>query len=82
MAGTVTQASVNARRLLRSGAALLFGTFVGAVLSLGTDQVLHSARIFPPWGQPMADVLYMLAAAYRIVYNIVDCYIVVAPGKA
>jgi len=66
---------MNPRSLLQSIAALLFGIFVVATLSLGTDMVLHSARIFPPWGQPMTGVLYMIAAAYRIVYNIVGCYI-------
>jgi hypothetical protein len=83
MADPITQVSVNPRRLLRSIAALLFGFFVGATLSLGTDQVLHSARIFPPWGQPMTGVLYILAAAYRIVYNVVGCYIVArfAPNR-
>jgi hypothetical protein len=25
------------------------------VLSLGTDQVLHMLKVYPPWGQPMYD---------------------------
>ncbi len=75
--------NMHSQRPLRSLAALLCGIFVGATLSLGTDIVLHSARIFPPWGQPMSNVLYMIAAAYRLVYNAVGCYVVArfAPNR-
>jgi hypothetical protein len=78
-----TQASTNPRRLLRSTVALLLGIFVGAALSLGTDMVLYAVRIFPPWGQPMSDGLFVIAAAYRAVYNVVGCYIVArfAPSR-
>ena len=34
----------------KSIVAVLAGILVGAVLSVGTDVVLHAARVFPPWG--------------------------------
>ena len=63
------------RRPLRSIAAVLAGFAAVVVLSLGTDQVLHSLKVYPPWGQAMADGLFVLATAYRILYTIVGGYI-------
>ena len=65
------------RRLLRSTGAVLAGLVAVFVLSLGTDQVLHSLQVYPPWGQPLYDTgLLLLALAYRIVYGIVGGYVV------
>jgi hypothetical protein len=60
---------------LRSIGALLSGFLVGAILSLGTDVVLHATGIYPPWFQNMSTPLWMLATAYRIVYSVLGCYI-------
>jgi hypothetical protein len=47
-----------------------------AVLSLGTDQVLHVLEVYPPWDQPMREPrLNLLALAYRIVYAVLGSYI-------
>ena len=59
----------------RTAIALAAGLLVGVILSLGTDQVLHVLKIYPPWGQTMSDGLFMLATAYRIVYTILGSYI-------
>lgn len=60
----------------RSAAAVLGGLVAVFVLSLGTDQVLHTLQVFPPWGQPMYETgLLLLALAYRIVYGVVGGYI-------
>lgn len=65
------------RRLLRSTGAVVLGIFTGAVLSLGTDQVLHVLQVYPPWGQPMYDPrLNLLALGYRLPYNIAGCYLI------
>jgi hypothetical protein len=70
------QSSTPPRRLWRSTGAVLLGIFVGAVLSLGTDQVLHVLQVYPPWGQPMYDPgLNLLTFAYRIPYAIGGSYI-------
>lgn len=65
----------NPRRILRSIGAVLAGFVVVVILSLGTDIALHMTRVFPPWGQPMADALFALATVYRILYGIVGSYI-------
>jgi hypothetical protein len=61
--------------LLRRVGAVLGGLLAGAILSLGTDMVLHAAGVFPPWGEPMSDSLFLLATAYRTVYSVVGCYV-------
>ena len=67
----------------KSTGAVLAGILVGAVLSLGTDVVLHATRVFPPWGQPASDALLLLATAYRTVYSVAGSYITarLAPNR-
>jgi hypothetical protein len=68
--------SPHPRRLGRSVGALLLGFVAVVVLSLGTDQVLHVLKVYPPWDQPMFEPgLCLLALAYRIVYTVVGGYI-------
>jgi hypothetical protein len=56
--------------------AVFVGFISVAVLSLGTDQVLHVLEIYPQWGKPMHDPsLNVLALSYRIVYTILGGYI-------
>lgn len=64
--------------------ALVFGFVTVVVLSLGTDEVLHLLKVYPPWSQPMYDPgLCLLALSYRIVYAILGSYIVArcAPNR-
>lgn len=63
------------RSILRSIAAVFAGVVAVFILSLGTDMVLHATGVFPPWFQPMAGMLFMLALAYRIVYGVAGGYI-------
>ena len=61
----------------KSVGAVLLGIVVGAALSLGTDQVLHVAHVYPPWGQPMYEpALNLLALFYRLVYGVLGGYII------
>ncbi|WP_274426516.1 hypothetical protein [Chelativorans sp. YIM 93263] len=60
---------------LRSVGAVLLGLLVVFVLSLGTDQVLHSLEVYPPWSEPMSTGQYFLALIYRIVYAVLGSYI-------
>jgi hypothetical protein len=63
-------------QLLRSAAAIFVGFFSVAVLSLGTDQVLHVLEVYPPWGEPMYEPgLNALALSYRILFTIAGGYI-------
>jgi hypothetical protein len=64
------------RNLWRSAGAVLLGLFAIFVLSLGTDQLMHSFEVYPPWNQPMYDTGdNLLALSYRIVYAIFGCYL-------
>lgn len=60
---------------LRSIGAVLAGVVAVIVLSLTTDVVLHASGIYPPWFQPMADSLWVVALAYRIVYGVAGSYL-------
>ena len=65
------------RRIGRSIAAVLAGMFVGVLLTIGTDVVLHIVGVFPLWGQSMADFdgALLLATVYRTIYGIAGSYI-------
>jgi hypothetical protein len=72
----MTEMSKAPRRIGRSAIALFAGFVVGAVLSLGTDQILHTLGVFPPLGQPMPETnLLLLALSYRLVYDGLGSYI-------
>ncbi|MBI5067885.1 MAG: hypothetical protein HZB56_06570 [Deltaproteobacteria bacterium] len=55
---------------LRSAGAVAAGFALTFVLSVATDALLHATGVFPPFGQPMADGLFVLATAYRSVYTV------------
>ena len=63
------------RRVVRSIVAVLAGVLAIIVLSIGTDMAMHASGIYPPWGQRMADSLFVLATAYRVVYTVAGSYI-------
>lgn len=72
------------RRLGRSIFAIFLGFLTVVILSLGTDEVFHLLRVYPPWDQPMrAPLLNALALSYRIVYTILGSYVAarLAPSK-
>jgi hypothetical protein len=60
---------------LRRSGAVLAGLLAIFALSLGTDVVMHATGVFPPWGEPMSDGLFVLATAYRTVFAIAGCYL-------
>jgi len=68
--------SVHPRRIWRSMGAVLLGFVAVVVLSLGTDQVLHWLKIYPPWNEGMHEPgLNLLALAYRTAYAVLGSYI-------
>jgi peptidoglycan/LPS O-acetylase OafA/YrhL len=71
------------RRVLRSIGAVLAGFLATFILSIATDLVLHAAGVFPPWGQPMSDALFVLATVYRTIYTVAGGYVTarLAPGR-
>ena len=58
------------RRILRRIGAVLAGFLATVILSLGTDLVLHAAGVFPAWGQPMSNALFLPATAYRTLFTV------------
>lgn len=50
------------------------GFLVTAMLSLGTDVIMHASGVFPGWGQPMSDRLFAWATAYRVAFTILGGY--------
>ena len=73
------------RRIGRSIGAVLAGMVAGIAITLGTDEVLHIIRVFPPWGASMVgyDGALGLATVYRAIYGIVASYIIarLAPNR-
>ena len=55
----------------RSIWAVVAGSLLVVILSLGTDEILHLIHVYPPWGQPMFQPgLNALALAYRMVFAV------------
>ena len=68
----------------RSAAALFYGFIAVVALSLGTDEIFHLLKVYPPWNEPMFDPgQNLLALSYRILYGILGSYITArfAPHK-
>jgi hypothetical protein len=63
------------RRTLRSIGAVLAGLLAIVIISIATDSAMHATGVFPPFGEPMSDALFLLATAYHIVYSVAGCYI-------
>lgn len=71
-----THPNAPSRDIWKSIGAVLLGLVFIFVTSLGTDQLLHSLDVYPPWGQPMYETrLNLLALSYRIVYGILGSFI-------
>ena len=62
-------------RILRRVGAVLAGLLFVIIITSATDALMHATGVFPPLGQPMADSLFVLALAYRIIYSIIGGYI-------
>lgn len=76
MTNPATQRSTQAPCLRRSVGAVILGFVAVALLSLGTDLVLHMLKVYPPWGDSMPQPeLNLLALSYRIVYGVLGGYI-------
>jgi hypothetical protein len=67
----------------RSVGAVVGGFLVTALLSVGTDAVVHATGVFPPAGEPMADGLFVWALAYRLLFTVLGGWVTatVAPSR-
>lgn len=75
--------SAPSKIIWRSVGAVAAGFVAVAIVSLGTDVVMHSTGVYPPWGQRMSDALFAFATLYRTIYGIGGSYITarLAPNK-
>src|SRR5262249_27152389 len=80
---TALEPTTPRRRTLRSVGAVLGGLAATFITTTVIDIALHVAGVFPPLGVRMADALFVLAFAYRIVLNIGGGYIAarLAPSR-
>ena len=62
----------------RSVGAVVAGFICTALLSVGTDAFMHARGIFPPSGEAMSDGLFLMAAAYRLVFTVLGGYMTAA----
>lgn len=73
------------RRIGRSILSVLAGMFAGIVLTIATDELLHLAHVFPPWGASMVgyDGPLLVATIYRTIYGVAGSYIAawLAPNR-
>lgn len=76
MSATATLAPTRRPHLaLRRAGAVFAGLLTIVILSTATDAVLHATGVFPPFPQRMADELFLLATAYRIVFGVAAGYV-------
>ncbi|HEX3145029.1 MAG TPA: hypothetical protein VHQ64_13745 [Pyrinomonadaceae bacterium] len=54
------------RRVLRRIGAVLAGMILIVTLDIGLDVIMHATGIYPPWFQPMATGLWLLAIRNRV----------------
>ena len=75
--------TTNEASIRRSVVAVIAGFLATAVLSLGTDVVLHALHVFPPWGEPMSNRLFVWATIYRVAFTVLGGFITarIAPRK-
>jgi hypothetical protein len=71
------------RRLGRSTGAVLAGLVVIFAVTTAIDVALHLTHVFPPLGERMADGLFLLATAYRILIGVLGCHVAarLAPAR-
>jgi peptidoglycan/LPS O-acetylase OafA/YrhL len=63
------------RRIGRSILAVILGIIVAAVLSLGSDIVMHVLGYIPSIGERASDVSLAVATIYRTVYGVLGAYV-------
>src|SRR5260221_2767170 len=63
--------------------AVVAGVLFIIIVTTLVDVVLHVARVYPPWDQPIDDRLALLATSYRIVISVAGAWLTakLAPAK-
>jgi hypothetical protein len=63
------------KRMLKSIGAVFAGFLATGVITTAVDVALHMLGIYPTMGERMADQLFILAFAYRLVFNSAGSYL-------
>jgi len=63
------------RRILRRVGAVFAGMILIIILDTGLDVIMHATGIYPPWFQPMATGLWLVALGYRTIDSIAGSYL-------
>jgi hypothetical protein len=66
----MTATAAEPRRPGKSVLAVAAALVAVVALSLGTDEILHVLRVYPPEGERMSDPRFELATAYRIAFSV------------
>jgi len=82
-ARSTSSSSTHDRRRLRSVGAVFAGLATIFAITTLTDVALHTTGVYPAPGADMSHGLYALAAAYRVVYGVLGCYVTarLAPAR-
>jgi peptidoglycan/LPS O-acetylase OafA/YrhL len=75
MTSTESPQPTTSRRILRRIGAVLAGLVLIIILDNGLDVIMHATGIYPPWFQPMATGLWLLALGYRTIDSIAGSYL-------
>lgn len=59
----------------KSLGAIIAGFLATVVTTTLFDTVMHQAKVFPDYGEPMSDALFLLALGYRVILNAFGCFI-------
>lgn len=62
-------------KILKNAGAVLAGVLTVIILSIGTDTILESVGIFPPFGQELTTWMLLLALAYRCLFTIAGGFV-------
>ncbi|HJZ80900.1 MAG TPA: hypothetical protein VKD91_11160 [Pyrinomonadaceae bacterium] len=75
MTNSETLPAPGSRRILRRIGAVLAGMLTVLILDITLDVIMHATGIYPPWLQPMASSLFLLATAYRMIDGTIGGYV-------
>jgi hypothetical protein len=64
-----------ARRFARRAGAVFAGLVTIFAVTTATDFALHASGVYPEPGVIMSHGLFLLAAAYRVLYGVLGCYV-------
>jgi hypothetical protein len=87
ISSTVSTAAVSTpstvRRFARRAGAVFAGLVTIFAVTTATDLALHASGVYPAPGVIMSHGLFLLAAAYRVLYGVLGCYVSarVAPDR-